>query len=253
VPVSSKATPDAGVRSEKKTFEVFRYVPEEDDEPHTETYEVEAFEGMTVLDGLLRIRDEKDPSLTVRHSCRMARCGSDAVYINGTQRLACNTQVASLDEPIEVEPLPHEDVIRDLVVDQEDFWKRMRNVEPWFQPDSEPETGDEYLQSPENRREIDEALDCIMCGACTSSCGPVTTDGEYVGPAALVKSYRFVKDEREGKEARRRRLELLDEPHGVWRCHTQFNCTEVCPKEIKITTKIMKQSKAATKERLRFW
>lgn len=234
-------------------LDVFRYVPEEDSEPHTERYEVEYVEGMTVLDALLAVRDDEDPSLTVRHSCRMARCGSDAVYINGKQRLACNTQVMDVEQPIEVEPLPRFDVVRDLVVDMEGFYDRMDSVEPWFQPDREPETGREYLQSPENRESIDTVLDCIWCGACTSSCTPADTDSRFEGPAALAKAYRFYADEREGERARERRLEMLEDAHGLYRCHTQFNCTEVCPKGISPTEAIMEMSKDAMKKRLRFW
>ncbi|MDY7081633.1 MAG: succinate dehydrogenase iron-sulfur subunit [Halobacteria archaeon] len=247
----SESTVKVGV--ETIEMEVFRYIPEEDDEPHTETYEVEHEEGKTVLDALIEIRDNIDPSLTVRHSCRMARCGSDAVYINGKQRLACNTQIAELEPPVEIEPLPHFDVVRDLVVDMEGFYDRMDSVEPWFQPDHEPETGQEYLQSPENRQNIDTVLDCIWCGACTSSCTPAGTDSKFEGPAAMAKAYRFYKDEREGEEARKRRLEMLEDAHGLYRCHTQFNCTEVCPKGISPTEAIMEMSKDAAKERLRFW
>lgn len=231
---------------------VFRYIPDTDDEPHYENYEVDWVEGMTVLDALLRVRDDIDSSLTIRHSCRMARCGSDAVYINGKQRLACNTQVAELEQPIEVEPLPRFDVVRDLVVDMDGFYDRMESVEPWFQPDSEPEEG-EYLQSPENRQSIDTVLDCIWCAACTSSCTPADTDPRFEGPAALAKAYRFYADEREGEEARKRRLEMLEDAHGLYRCHTQFNCTEVCPKGISPTEAIMEMSKDAVKKRLRFW
>lgn len=236
------------------TFRVFRYVPDEDDEPHYETYDIETDAGMTVLDALLHIRDAIDPTLTVRHSCRMARCGSDALYINGSQRLACNTQIAEVERrPIRVEPLPQFDVIRDLVVDMDGFYERMRSIEPWFQPDEDPETGEEYHQSPKNRAEIDTVLDCIWCGACTSSCTPAATDPKFAGPAALAKAYRFYKDEREGEKAKERRLEMLENAHGIYRCHTQFNCTEVCPKDISPTEAIMEMSKDATKEKFKFW
>ncbi|MDY6779638.1 MAG: succinate dehydrogenase/fumarate reductase iron-sulfur subunit [Halobacteria archaeon] len=252
--VGEAADEETRFESEDVEFEVFRYVPEEDDEPRFETYELASEEGMTVLDALIEIRDTIDPSLTVRHSCRMARCGSDAVYINGKQRLACNTQVADLDErPVRVEPLPHFDVVRDLVVEMDGFYDRMESVEPWFQPDGEPETGEEYLQSPENRQNIDTVLDCIWCGACTSSCTPAGTDSKFEGPAAMAKAYRFYKDEREGEEARKRRLEMLEDAHGLYRCHTQFNCTEVCPKDISPTEAIMEMSRDAVKEKLRFW
>ncbi len=245
----SEAATDAG----EVELEVFRYVPEEDEEPRFESYTVDTEEGTTVLDALIEVRDTQDASLTVRHSCRMARCGSDALYINGKQRLACNTLVKEVGEPVKVEPLPRFDVIRDLVVDMEGFYDRMEEVEPWFQPSHEPEEGREYLQSPENRKNIDTVLDCIWCGACTSSCSPAGTDDRFSGPAALAKAYRFYKDEREGEEARQNRLELLENAHGIYRCHTQFNCTEVCPKGISPTEAIMEMSRDATKQRLAFW
>jgi len=250
---SEQQTKSAFDTEDEVELEVFRYIPEEHEEPTFDNFDVEPEEGMTVLDALIKVRDEKDPSLTIRHSCRMARCGSDAVFINGKQRLACNTQVAELRQPIKVEPLPRFDVVRDLVVDMDGFYDRMESVEPWFQPDHEPETGEEYLQSSENRQNIDTVLDCIWCGACTSSCSPAGTDSEFNGPAALAKAYRFYKDEREGQQARRRRLEMLENSHGIYRCHTQFNCTEVCPKGISPTEAIMEMSRDATKEKLRFW
>ncbi|XGI82962.1 succinate dehydrogenase/fumarate reductase iron-sulfur subunit [Halorutilales archaeon Cl-col2-1] len=236
-------------------LKVFRYVPEEDEESYFKEYTVERQEGMTVLDALIRIRDHQDPTLTFRHSCRMARCGSDAMYIDGRQRLACNTQIEDLDlsTPVQIEPLPNEDVERDLVVDMDGFYDRMESVEPWFQPDHEPETGEEYLQSHENRQNIDTVLDCIWCGCCSSSCNPAGNDDDFTGPAALAKAYRFFKDEREGDETRQRRLEMLNESHGLWRCHTQFNCTDVCPKGISPTEAIMEMSKEAVKQKLRFW
>ncbi len=251
---------DKGEKREKDEVEstnielnIFRYIPEEDDEPHFETYEVQREEGMTVLDALIQVRNEQDPTLTVRHSCRMARCGSDALYINGNQRLACNTQIKNLDQPIQIEPLPGFEVIRDLVVEMEGFYDRMESVEPWFDPTDKPEGGREYLQTPENRKNIDTVLDCIWCGACTSSCTPAKSDGEYPGPAALAKAYRFYKDEREGGGKTKQRLELLDTPHGLWRCHSQFNCTEVCPKGISPTKAIKEMSKDIAKRKLAFW
>lgn len=237
--------------SETVTFEILRYHPDQQDTPEFEEYEVEREEKMTVLDGLLQIRDEIDPTLSVRYECRMARCGSDALYINGKNRLACNTLVEDLNTPLHVEPLPHYDIIKDLVVDMNRFYEDMESVEPWFQPADAPETGREYLQSPENRKEIDVAADCIMCGACTSACSIVDTDTEFIGPAALTKMYRFTYDERE--DNKEERLEHIDDPHKLWMCHTQFNCTEVCPKDIPITKLIQRMKKDAAGDKLRFW
>ena len=237
-------------------LEVFRYDPyvEAKQEPRFDDFTVPYERGMTVLDSLIYARDNFDSSLTFRHSCRMAVCGSDGFFINRRQRLGCQTQISDLDEPIRVEPLPHQPVIKDLVVDMDHFYKRMESVEPYFQPDNLPSGElEEQRQSPENREQIKMASRCIQCGCCTSSCNPSQTDDEYIGPAAIVKGYRFYMDEREGADAQERRLELLDKEHGLWQCHTQFSCTTVCPKDIPITEEIQEMKREAIKRNLKFW
>ena len=235
---------------------VFRYDPdvEAKQDPRFDDFNVPYNRGMTVLDALIYARDHFDSSLTFRHSCRMAVCGSDAFFVNGRQRLGCQTQVSELDEPIRVEPLPHQEVIKDLVVEMEHFYEQMEAVEQYFQPD-EPPTNEheEYRQSPENREKIKKAARCISCGACMSSCNIAAGDDQYLGPAAIVKGYRFYMDEREGEQARQRRLETLEQEHGVWRCQTQFSCTEVCPKDIPITQHIQEMKREAVKRNLKFW
>jgi succinate dehydrogenase / fumarate reductase iron-sulfur subunit len=235
-------------------LEVFRYDPdvEEKRDPYFERFPVPFERGLTVLDALIYARDRYDPSLTVRHSCRQAICGSDAVFVNGRQRLACQTQVADLDEPIRVEPLPHQEVIKDLVVDMEGFYEKMKAVEPYLQPDELPE-GEEQRQSPENREKIKMATRCIWCAACVSSCNIYGGDEYYIGPAPIVKGYRFYNDERESEAGKERRLDILDEEHGVWRCQTQFSCTEVCPKDIPITEQIQEMKREAVKRDVKFW
>lgn len=237
-------------------LKVFRYDPDVKDkqDPRFDDFVVPYERGMTVLDGLIYARDEFDSSLTFRHSCRMAVCGSDGFFINGRQRLGCQTQLSDLDTPIRVEPLPHQPVIKDLVVEMDHFYERMEAVEPYFQPDGVPD-GDleEQRQSRENREKIKMASRCIQCGCCTSSCNPAQTDEEYIGPAAIVKGYRFYFDEREGENIKDRRLELLDKEHGVWQCHTQFSCTTVCPKDIPITEEIQKLKRESVKRNLKFW
>ena len=237
-------------------LEVFRYDPdvEAKQKPRFDDFAVPYERGMTVLDALIYARDQYDSSLTFRHSCRMAVCGSDGFFINGRQRLGCQTQISDLDEPIRVEPLPHQPVIKDLVVDMDHFYERMETVEPYFQPD-DPSSGEleEQRQSPENREQIKMASRCIQCGCCTSSCNPAQTGDEYIGPAAIVKGYRFYMDEREGADVQERRLELLDKEHGVWQCHTQFSCTTVCPKDIPITEEIQEMKREAIKRNLKFW
>ncbi len=236
------------------TLRVFRYQPDEGDEPYYESFEVPRTEGMTVLDALMYARDHFDGSLTFRHSCRQGVCGSDAMFVNGRQRLCCTTQVADLDEPIQIDPLPHQDVVKDLVVDMQHFYEQMRAVEPFFDPDELPSDNlEEQRQSPANREEIKLDTRCIWCGACMSSCNIAAGDNQYLGPAALTKAHRFIHDEREGEERRGERLAMMADDHAVWRCQTQFSCTEVCPKDIPITQNIQDLKREAAKHDLSLW
>ena len=235
---------------------VFRYDPDVEgkQEPRFDTFHVPFEKGMTVLDALIYTRDTYDSSLTFRHSCRQAVCGSDAMFVNGGQKLACKTQIVDLEEPIRIEPLPHADVRKDLVVDMEHFYDQMEAVEPYFQtndlPDGELE---EQRQSRENREKVKMSTRCIWCGACMSSCNVAAGDNEYLGPAAINKAYRFAMDEREGEDVKRKRLEIIEQEHGVWRCQTQFSCTEVCPKDIPLTEHIQELKREAVKSNLKFW
>ncbi len=252
----TKATAASGAGGETVTLEVFRYDPEVEArmEAGFDTFEVPVHEGMTVLDALIEARDTQDPTLTFRHSCRQGVCGSDALFVNGSQRLGCKTQIADLSSPVRIEPLPHHPVIKDLVVDMEAFYDRMRAVEPYFDPDDPPpDELSERPQSRENREEIKWSTRCIWCGACTSSCTIASDEEVYLGPAAINKGYRFYKDEREGEERGDTRLELLTEQDGVWRCQTQFSCTTVCPQEIPLTEHIQDLKRDATKADLKFW
>ncbi|MFB6095256.1 MAG: succinate dehydrogenase/fumarate reductase iron-sulfur subunit, partial [Halodesulfurarchaeum sp.] len=222
--------------------------------PRFDHFHIPFHEGMTVLDALLEARDEYDPSLTFRHSCRQAVCGSDALFVNGQQRLGCQTQIADLEEPIRIEPLPHRPVVKDLVVDMEHFYEQMDAVEPYFDPDELPDDDlEEQLQSRENRETIKLSSRCIWCGACMSSCNIAAGDNQYLGPAAINTAYRFYFDEREGADRKQERLEIVEREHGVWRCQTQFSCTEVCPKDIPITEHIQELKREAVKENLKFW
>ncbi len=235
---------------------VFRYDPdvEEKQEPRFDTYHVPFEKGMTVLDTLIYARDTYDSSLTFRHSCRQAVCGSDAMFVNGGQKLACKTQIVDLEEPIRIEPLPHADVRKDLVVDMEHFYDQMEAVEPYFQTDELPEGElEEQRQSRENREKVKMSTRCIWCGACMSSCNVAAGDNEYLGPAAINKAYRFAMDEREGEDVKQKRLEIIEQEHGVWRCQTQFSCTEVCPKDIPLTEHIQELKREAVKSNLKFW
>jgi succinate dehydrogenase / fumarate reductase iron-sulfur subunit len=241
---------------ETVTLTVFRYDPEVEEkaEPRFDDFLVPFFKGMTVLDALIYARDHYDSSLTFRHSCRQAVCGSDALFIDGQQRLACQTQVGDLSDPLRIEPLPHQDVVKDLVVDMEHFYDQMHAVEPYFQPEETPDGEyEEQRQSPENRETIKMSTRCIWCGACMSSCNIAASDNQYLGPAAINKAYRFAMDEREGETRKEERMQVIEEEHGVWRCQTQFSCTEVCPKDIPLTEHIQELKREAVKSNLKFW
>ncbi|MFC6725204.1 succinate dehydrogenase iron-sulfur subunit [Halobium palmae] len=235
-------------------LKVFRFDPEvaAKQEPRFDDFHVPFTKGMTVLDALMFARDEFDSSLTFRHSCRQAVCGSDALFINGSQRLGCQTQLSDLEEPVRVEPLPHQDVVKDLVVDMEHFYDQMHSVEPYFDPEETPAEG-EQRQSRENREKIKMSTRCIWCGACQSSCNIAAGDNQYLGPAAINKAYRFAMDEREGEGRTQERMEIVEQNHGVWRCQTQFSCTNVCPKDIPLTEHIQELKREAVKRNLKFW
>ena len=235
---------------------VYRYDPEVEGKttPRFDAFHVPFEEGMTVLDALIYARDHHDSSLTFRHSCQQGVCGSDALFVNGAQRLGCQTQISDLEAPVQIEPLPHQEVVKDLVVDMQHFYEQMDAVEPFFDPDEEPEDSfEEQRQTRENREKIKLSTRCIQCGACTSSCNIAAGDNQYLGPAAINKAYRFVMDEREGEERRKERLEIVKQEHGVWRCQTQFSCTEVCPKDIPLTEHIQELKREAIKEDIKFW
>ncbi|MFB6222926.1 MAG: succinate dehydrogenase/fumarate reductase iron-sulfur subunit [Haloarcula sp.] len=238
------------------TLKVFRYDPEVEGkkEPRFDDFRVPFHKGMTVLDALIYARDHYDSSLTFRHSCRQAVCGSDALFVNGSQRLGCKTQMSELEDPVRIEPLPHQEVVKDLVVDMEHFYDQMEAVEPFFDADETPDDKlEEQRQTRENREKVKMSTRCIWCGACMSSCNIAAGDNEYLGPAAINKAYRFAMDNREGEQRKQERLRIIEQEHGVWRCQTQFSCTEVCPKDIPLTEHIQELKREAVKNNLKFW
>jgi len=253
---AEEAEREAKANEDTREIKVFRYDPEVEakQEPRFDTFHVPFTKGMTVLDAVIYARDHFDPSLTFRHSCRQAVCGSDAFFVNGQQRLGCKTQISDLEEPIRIEPLPHQDVVKDLVVDMDHFYEEMEAVDPYFDPDETPDGElEEQRQSRENREKVKMSTRCIWCGACFSSCNIAAGDNEYLGPAALNKAYRFAMDEREGDQKTQDRLETIEQEHGVWRCQTQFSCTNVCPKDIPLTEHIQELKREAVKKNLKFW
>jgi succinate dehydrogenase / fumarate reductase iron-sulfur subunit len=218
------------------SLKVFRYNPEQDAKPHYETYTLDAEPNDRVLDLLEHVKGYIDGSLTFRRSCAHGVCGSDAMRINGRNRLACKVLVKDLDtQEITVEPLLGLHVLKDMFVDMEPFFEHYRSVMPYFVND-EQEPEKERLQSPEQRERFDDTTKCILCAACTTSCPSFWANDEYVGPAAIVNAHRFIFDSRDRAAAER--LQVLNDQFGVYRCHTIFNCTEACPRDIQITQAI---------------
>lgn len=221
----------------KRTLKVFRYDPEGKGQPYYQAFEVPQREGLTVLDGLIYVRDHLDGSLAFRAACRANMCGSCAMFINGHYRLACETRLDALqEEEITVGPLPRMRVLKDLVVDLEPFLRHYEAVRPYLITHGPPPER-EWLQSSQEHRRIQSAADCILCAACYSSCPVVWIQPHFLGPAAFAKAFRFTADSRDQGEEER--LAQVDSEDGVWRCHTVFNCTEACPKEIPITEAII--------------
>ena len=223
---------------------VLRFNPEVDEEPHFEDYTIEAEPMDRLLDCLHKIKWEIDSSLALRRSCAHGICGSDAMLINGVNRLACKELIKDLRQPVTVEPIRGLPIVKDLVVDMEPFFAGYRAVKPWLIEDpSEHKWDHEKLQSPEQRERFDDTTKCILCAACTTSCPIFWSDEEYVGPAAIVNAHRFIFDSRDAGSAER--LRILADRNGVYRCRTAFNCTDACPRGIKITRAIQEVKQAA--------
>lgn len=222
------------------TFRIRRFDPESaSPAPYFQEYAVDTEPSDTVLDGLIKIRETLDDSLTLRCSCRGAICGSCGMRINGHAALACKTKVvglASSGDTVRVEPMNNMPVIKDLVTDMAGFWESIRRVQPWLQPTG-PAPDGEYLASPESMSHLTGVMGCIMCGACVSDCAALDVDPRFVGPAALAKAYRFVADPRDGASASR--LLALNEPGGMWDCTRCMECIEVCPKGVGAMDRIM--------------
>jgi succinate dehydrogenase / fumarate reductase iron-sulfur subunit len=215
---------------------ILRFDPERDERPHWERYVVQAQPMDRVLDLLHSVKWEQDASLTFRRSCAHGVCGSDAMLINGRNRLACNSRVDQLGTRITVAPLPAFAVVKDLVVDMDEFFAKYRRMQPYLIND-DPPPARERLQSPEERARFDDTTKCILCAACTSSCPSIWSKEPYVGPAAIVNAHRFIFDSRD--QGSQERLEILADRDGVWRCRTIFNCVDACPRGIKIVEAIL--------------
>jgi succinate dehydrogenase / fumarate reductase iron-sulfur subunit len=225
------------------TIKILRYNPEVSEESRWESYQVTAEPTDRVLDALHKVKWDLDGSLTFRRSCAHGVCGSDAMRINGKNRLACKTLLKDVNpsQPITVEPIKGLPVLKDLVVDMEPFFDAYRSVMPVLVTNGNEPTR-ERIQSQEDRDRFDDTTKCILCAACTSSCPVYWTDGQYFGPQAIVGAHRFIFDSRD--EATDQRLEILNDKEGVWRCRTVFNCTEACPRGIEVTKAIQEVKRA---------
>lgn len=226
---------EAALEEKQINVKIKRFNPEKDKRPYWAEYKVQARGTDRVLDVLHNIKWETDGTLSFRRSCAHGICGSDAMLINGVNRLACKILVRDLGDTISVEPIRGLRVIKDMIVDMEPFFDSYKAVLPYFINDGPAPTG-ERLQSIENREIFDATTKCILCAACTTSCPVFWTNGSYLGPAAIVNAHRFIFDSRD--EGTPDRMQVLGQSNGLWRCRTAYNCTEACPRGIPITKAI---------------
>ena len=213
-----------------RNFKVYRWNQESGETPRVDTYEVDLDScGPMVLDALIKIKDEIDPTLTFRRSCREGVCGSCAMNIDGKNTLACTSFIDEVKDDVAIYPLPHMSVVKDLVPDLTTAYAQYASIKPWLESDSPPPPDAERLQSDEERAELDGLWECVLCFCCTTSCPSYWWNGDrYLGPAALLQSYRWIADSRD--ENTGERLDELEDPFRLYRCHTIMNCTNSCPK-----------------------
>ncbi len=213
-----------------RNFKIYRYNPENGANPSIDTFEVDMNScGPMVLDALIKIKSEIDPTLTFRRSCREGICGSCAMNIDGTNTLACTKPIKDVSGDVKIFPLPHMPVVKDLVPDLKQFYAQYESIEPWIKRSSKQEIKKETLQSPEDRAKLDGLYECILCACCSTSCPSYWWNSDkYLGPAILLQSYRWIADSRD--EATAERLADLEDPFKLYRCHTIMNCTKTCPK-----------------------
>lgn len=214
----------------KKNFKIYRWNPDDKENPHIDEFEIDLEKcGPMVLDALIKIKGEADSSLTFRRSCREGICGSCAMNIDGTNTLACTKAISDVKGDVKIFPLPHMPVIKDLVPDLKHFYAQYESIEPWIKTTSPAPANGERLQSPEERTKLDGLYECILCACCTTSCPSYWWNGDkYLGPAVLLQAYRWLSDSRD--EAKGERLDALEDPFKLYRCHTIMNCAKTCPK-----------------------
>ncbi len=219
-------------------FSIYRFNPETDTKPYMQDYDVQLEPSdRMLLDALVRIKAQDD-TLALRRSCREGVCGSDAMNVNGKNRLACITRIADLTEPVKIRPLPGLPVIRDLIVDMSQFFKQYHSIKPYLIND-EPPPPVERLQSPEDREELNGLYECILCACCSTACPSYWWNPDkFVGPAGLLQAYRFIADTRD--QATGERLDNLEDPYRLFRCYSIMNCVDACPKGLNPTKAIAK-------------
>ncbi|MGD9650695.1 MAG: succinate dehydrogenase iron-sulfur subunit [Dongiaceae bacterium] len=219
----------AGAKNVKE-FKVYRWNPDTGENPRLDTYEVDMDScGPMVLDALIKIKSESDSTLTFRRSCREGICGSCSMNIDGTNTLACTKPIDEIKGEVKVYPLPHMEVVKDLVPDLTQIYAQYQSIKPWLQSETPAPAGAERLQSEEERAKLDGLWECILCFCCTTSCPSYWWNGDkYLGPAVLLQAYRWIADSRD--QATGKRLDDLEDPFKLYRCHTIMNCTKACPK-----------------------
>jgi succinate dehydrogenase / fumarate reductase iron-sulfur subunit len=215
-----------------KTFKVYRYDPSNGENPSIDTFHVDMDNcGPMVLDALLKIKSDTDASVSLRRSCREGICGSCSMNIDGQNTLACTKSIDEIEGDVTVYPLPHQPVVKDLVSDLTNFYAQYASVEPWMKSDTPAPPDQERLQSVEDRKELDGLYECILCACCSTSCPSYWWNSDrFLGPAALLNAYRWISDSRD--DATGERLDALEDPFKLYRCHTIMNCTNACPKDL---------------------
>ncbi len=213
-----------------RRFKIYRWDPESGENPRYDTYDLDLEQtGPMVLDALLKIKNEVDPTLTFRRSCREGICGSCSMNIDGTNTLACTKAIADVKGEVKITPLPHMDVIKDLVPDFTHFYAQYASIQPWLQTVTPAPAGKERLQSPDDRAKLDGLYECILCACCSTSCPSYWWNSDkFLGPAILLQAYRWLADSRDERTGER--LDELEDPFRLYRCHTIMNCANVCPK-----------------------
>ena len=227
-----KHFPAAAGAGKTRRFKVYRYDPDATETPRTDTYDLDLERcGPMVLDALIKIKNETDSTLTFRRSCREGICGSCAMNVDGTNTLACIKPIDEVKGEVRIYPLPHMPVVKDLVPDMADFYAQYAAIEPWMKTDTPPPASEERLQAPEDRQKLDGLYECILCACCSTSCPSYWWNSDrYLGPATLLQAYRWLADSRD--EATGERLDELEDPFRLYRCHTIMNCTRTCPKHL---------------------